>query len=268
MEKQKYGKTIVYYDEINDDFSDIKIETKPVPHDFNYLPRNIFFLIGSFLLTFFIAIPYFLLENAFRHHIKVYGRRKLKGIKSSFVLYGNHTSALDSWIPQVLISPFRKVYIIAHPDAVSTPLLKVLTVALGALPHPDTPKGHVNLMKSIAKILKRKRTAIAVYPEAHIWPYYTKIRPFAVTSFKYASLNNVPCVPIVTIYKKPKGLFKQYHKPRMNIYIGDPIFPLSDLSATENASHMHKLTREFMESYAHQEDNVAFYNYVKGEKPN
>jgi 1-acyl-sn-glycerol-3-phosphate acyltransferase len=132
---------------------------------------------------------------------------------------------------------------------------------LGAWPLADTLKGTMRLLEAIQKMLGRHQV-IAIYPEAHIWPFYTKIRPFPATSFQYASRNGVPAVPIVTTYRHPRGLFAAYRKPLMDVHIGEPIYPLAMFDIKENALRMHAHTISFMRCYATDESNVALYEYV------
>ncbi|MFA5235852.1 MAG: lysophospholipid acyltransferase family protein [Bacilli bacterium] len=262
MKKPLYGQTIYYQDELNDDFANTSINAEKITSDYRYFIQNPFARLGSFLLLYLIAIPIINLMNWFRFGIRVHGRPHLRGIRTGYILYGNHTHHYDAFIPQAIIARPRKTYIIAHPDAVSIPFVKYLTKGLGAWPLPDTVKGTMRFLEAIERALKQKRV-IAVYPEAHIWPYYTKIRPYKATSFQYAARNLVPAVPMVTTFRRPKGCLKAYRKPLMDIHIGVPIYPDPTLTVKENAAMLHERTLAFMNEYASRPDNVAFYEYVK-----
>ena len=61
----------------------------------------------------------------------------------------------------------------------------------------------MNLIRALR--IKQKRT-VAVYPEVHIWPWYTGIRPFPAVSFAYPVKDGVPAVAFVTIYRKRKAV--------------------------------------------------------------
>jgi len=261
MKRVEYGKVVYYNDLLHDDFANTNINAEKIADDYQYFIKHPLARLGSFLLLYLIAIPFLTLANFFVFHIRVYGRRHLRKIKTGYILYGNHTAHYDAFIPQALITRCRKTYIIAHPDAVSIPFIKYLTKALGAWPLPDTVKSAMRFLEAVSIALKRKKV-IAVYPEAHIWPFYTGIRPFPPTSFQYASRNNVPAVPMVTTYRHPKGPFKRYKTPRMDIHIGTPIYPDPNLTNKENAILMHDQTMTFMKSYADQADNVSLYQYL------
>ena len=60
-----------------------------------------------------------------------------------------------------------------------------LVEMLAAIPIPSNVAGMKNFLTTIQKKIDKK-SSITIYPEAHIWPYYTKIRPFKDVSFKYS----------------------------------------------------------------------------------
>lgn len=55
---------------------------------------------------------------------------------------------------------------------------------LGAIPVPGNKTAMKRFLEAIQKRIEQK-SSITIYPEAHIWPYYTKIRPFKDVSFQY-----------------------------------------------------------------------------------
>ena len=67
--------------------------------------------------------------------------------------------------------------------------------------HFKSPYKLLTIFNAIDQIVADKKT-ILIYPEAHIWPYYTKIRPFPSTSFRYPIKFNVPSFSITTTYQK------------------------------------------------------------------
>ena len=68
-------------------------------------------------------------------------------------------------------------YIIVHPNNVSMPVLGKITPSLGALPIPDELSAYKNFLNAIETRIAEGHSVV-VYPEAHIWPYYTKIRNY------------------------------------------------------------------------------------------
>lgn len=69
-----------------------------------------------------------------------------------------------------------------------------------------------------------------IYPEAHIWPYYTDIRNFKPDSFMYPVENNKPVFCFTNVYKKRK--FSK--RPKVVTYVDGPFYPYDDLSKREN----------------------------------
>ena len=64
-----------------------------------------------------------------------------------------------------------------------------------------------------------------IYPEAHIWPFYTKIRPFTESSFRYPIQNKCPVMCFTNTYQKRK-LGK---KAKIVTYIDGPFYADSSL---------------------------------------
>ena len=95
-------------------------------------------------------------------------------------MYGNHTQPFaDTFIPSRINYPKRNFFIV-NPENVSMKFLGNIVQMLGAIPIPTTTKAMPNFLDSINKKID-KNYSITIYPEAHIWPYYTKIRPFALS---------------------------------------------------------------------------------------
>nr|MCR5154277.1 hypothetical protein [Lachnospiraceae bacterium] len=221
MGKREDGKKIIYYkDELNDEFSEAVINAKTIDEDYDYVGgfgRSL----GRFFLYKCFARPFafIYLKLAFGH--KIVGKRKLKAVKKGgYFIYANHTNPVpDAFIPSMVAFP-KSVAVIVHPANVSMPVLGKITPCLGALPLPDTIGAAKNFSKAISHFYK-KNFAIMIYPEAHIWPYYTKIRPFNEKSFGYPVSENAPVFCFTNTYQK-RRFFKN---PRMVTYINGPFYP-------------------------------------------
>lgn len=104
--------------------------------------------------------------------------------KTGFFLYGNHTNAIaDAFIPTML-NWLSGVHVIVHANNVSIPFLGRITPCLGAVSLSDDKAAMKNFNKEIEHLIEDKQ-CITIYPEAHIWSYYTKIRNFKDSSFRY-----------------------------------------------------------------------------------
>lgn len=265
MKKVVYGQKLYYNDERNDDFTDYKAPLdRPVDKTYRYESRNPFFRFFSFVLYYLIAVPVLWIICLFANGIRVKGRKNLRSVKGGCVIYSNHVHTLDCAFALVCAAAPRRCYIVCNPDAVHMPVVRHIVKMLGALPVPDDFAAFKNFTKAVDNNLKKGRTLV-VMPEAHIWPYYTGIRPFSSTSFSYAAKNNVPAVPVCVVFRKPKGPFKKYLKPRATIKVGKPVYPEENLSVKANASAMRDAVYDFMvEASRHNE--TALYDYIKTEK--
>lgn len=262
----KKDRVLYYNDELNDDF--VKAKTNldvTIDENYEYLINGYLRKFLSFLIYHFIAFPLLFLEGKIFRGIKVVGKKNLKSVKKNgYIMYCNHTDYKDAYLGHVFISHPKRTYIIANKDAVSIYFIRRLVKDLGALPVPETLQAYKNFNQAISKVLKDKK-CIMIYPEAHIWPYYTKIRPFPVTSFRYCASNNVPCVPVAMTYQKRKGLFMKYKKPRQVVYIGKPMFPSQDLSIKDNANNLRNYTYDFMDKTTSEHSTYEYIKYVKKE---
>lgn len=263
MPKTK-SKTYYYQDLLHDDFSGTQIKQVPIDENYKFLRRGFFFRIGAFILTFLIALPILWLILKCKHGVKVKNRKVLKKVKGkAYFLYGNHTQSADSYIPQVAINPGRKTFVLSNPDATSIKGLKTIVEMLGAIPLPDPLKNFKaskNFLKALDYYVKHKKV-IAIYPEAHIWPYYTGIRPFLSNSFVYPVNYNAPVIAMVTTYKE-RRLRKT---PRMIITLSEVFYPDSNISKSEAREKLRESVYSFMVNHASKSDNFAYNTYLKKE---
>ena len=112
--------------------------------------------------------------------------------------------------------------------------------------------------------VNKKRQYVLIYPEAHIWPYYTKVRSFRDGSFNYPAKSNAPVLPVVTTFRKP--LIGKV--PRQTLYILDPIFPLEGKTVNENKEYLYKETLKAMQELANEVPQYEYIKYVKKEENN
>lgn len=258
--KYHYGDEIIYHDELNDDFETTNLKRVNIPENYKYIKTNKFFRFFSFIIYYGIATPILWLFSK-ACGVKVKGKENLKFIrKGECFLYSNHTSFLDVFDITVLVSTFKKVNILGYSDSLSRPFLKHITTILGYLPIPDSPKTFREFQNSINYYVNEKKNNILIYPEAHIRPYYTKIRPFLSASFKYPAKMNKPAVPITACYRKSK-ISK---KAKITLYVGAPIFPKSDLSVNENKEYLRNECYRVMSETAEKYSNYEYVKYKKG----
>lgn len=233
MKKVKWGKKRYYTDFKDDSFmKTIVLKEKKIKNDYKYIPKSFTIRLLRNLFYYLIAAPILWIFGKIKYRIKVVGKKNLKKVKGGAILIGNHSNAADGVFASVFVAFPKKNYFITNKDAVQVILGKYFTKALGALPLPDEPRGLVNLSNAVETLVK-KGNYVTIYPEATIWPYYTKLRPLAPATFHYAIKSEVPVVPFAVTYRYAKGKNYLKKKPRVNITILEPIYPDKNLSGIE-----------------------------------
>lgn len=255
----KKNKTIYYTDDYNVDLQTTK-GAKRIKLDENYefIRKKTSEKIISFILYYLVAHPILSLFCICRG-TTFKNKKNLKELKDKgYFIYANHISNMD----MIMINSFliwnKRVNILGYSDSLSIPVVKHLVKPLGFIPLGDSLKTQVNMMNCFDYYIKKKQ-AILIFPEAHIWPYYTKIRDFPCGSFHYPSKTNAPVVPIVSIMQK--RLFK-WRKPRIKLVIGTPIYPDETKSVKENKEYLHDECLKQMKEISSQYKQFEFYNYV------
>ncbi len=244
--KCKKRPLIIYHDEKNEEFSTAVIEPKKIDGSYKYDRSSGLCAVPRFFWYRMVAIPlaHCYLKTKFRH--KIIGKEKLKDFKKcGKFIYGNHTQpTADALIP-TFVDSLHGPYVIVHANNVSMPYLGRVTPYMGALPLPDD----MAATRSFAEIIKKRieqGKSVVIYPEAHIWPYYTKIRPFGEESFMYPVKHNTPVFCFTNTYQR-KG--KRAH-PQMVTYIDGPFYPDSECSPREARRKLREQVYEAMCSRA------------------
>lgn len=248
-------KTYYYHDLLNDDFASTKIKSKKLPSNYRYINRNPLYLCGENILrTVAYPITLIMLKCAYLVHYK--NKKVLKKARGvGYFLYGNHTNyILDAYNPSILSFP-RKAHIVVNDDAVSIRGLGTVVKMLGAIPVPSSFSGMENYLESVKKLIKMKRI-IAIYPEAHIWPYYTDIRPFGTDSFHYPVENKAPSFTLTNVYKK--RLLPLSKRPKVVTYIDGPFYIDESL---EKKDAILKLRNEIYSQMKRRVDENKKYSY-------
>ena len=260
------ARKIVYYeDALRDDFADDGLEAKPVPADFPFVRRGPLWLLWESFLYWGVAAPVIRLIGYVGYGLKIKNRGVLGRLRGTgYFLYGNHTQTMmDAFTPSIAAFP-RHVHIITGSEAVSTPFLQCLVQALGGIPLPGTIGGFRPFAEALHLRITQKRV-VTVYPEAHIWPWYTGIRPFPDGSFVYPLRENVPVVAFVTTYRR-RRLFRNL-PPCLTVTLSEPFYPDPALPPREAKKKLRDEVYEFMCRTAADPDNYAYREYRRKPDP-
>lgn len=261
MKNTDYGpiKTVYYTDERNDEFSAPVIQAKTIGEAYDYTPGGLGWKIRRFLAYRVIAMPIawayckIVLHSSFRN------RAALKQVPGGCFVYANHTQqTADAFIPNLALFP-RDVYMVVHPDNVSMPFLGRVTPYLGALPLPSNLKA-MRHFKEALKTRIGQGACVMVYPEAHIWPYYTGIRDFPATSMKYPVELKVPSFTLTTTYHRRRF----GRKPRAVTWLEGPFYPDESLPPRQQPVELRNRIYETMKARSRDSD-YEYIRYVKKE---
>lgn len=255
MEKNK----TYYYKSYNDDFVESKNQNYKLKENYKWIKDNILYRLCSGVL-YFLAYIFGFFYCKFGLHVKVKNRKILKKYKKQgYFLYGNHTQPIgDVFIPAYVCNN-KRIYTVVSQANLGVSVIGPMLPMLGALPIPDSIKDTKKLLDAIIKRIEQKK-CVVIYPEAHVWPYYTKIRPFSTTAFKFPVDCNVASFSMTTTYYKRR--FGK--KPGIIVYIDGPFIPNDNLTKKENEK---RICQEIYQSMVDRSNNST-YEYIKykGEK--
>lgn len=254
-------KTVYYTDPRNDEFAGDHITPKTIDGSYRYVNDSLWWRAHRFVAYRLVAMPIAFAYCKVALHSTFRNRKLLRQAKGTgCFVYGNHTQQIgDPFLPNLMLCP-RSVYMIVHPNNVSMPVLGRLTPFLGALPLPSDRKAMENFREAIRTRIRQKNV-IMVYPEAHIWPYYTGIRDFPATSMKFPVELDVPSFALTTTYRKRRF----GSKPRTVTYLDGPFYPDPDLPPRARAQALRDQIYEAMVARSRESD-CEYIRYVRKEE--
>lgn len=257
-------KRVFYYENEEDDPIKTKEQEKKVevklPEDYEFIPKNPFKKLYSALMfrIFWIFGQWY--ERRY-WQAKFYGREKLKKAKGKgYLIYANHTNPFhDVFGPGIAAD--RRIFTIISPVNLLLPGIGKILPAIGGIPLGTSPKTKKGFHDAVDKRLKQGKCMV-IYPEAHVWPYATKIRKFPAgnRSFMYATRNNLPIFTMTTTYHRRENSKKDI--PRMDIYIDGPFYPDSSKTEEENRTILAKKAYDSMVKYS-KKSSYEYFKYIK-----
>ncbi|HJJ05033.1 MAG TPA: 1-acyl-sn-glycerol-3-phosphate acyltransferase [Clostridiaceae bacterium] len=252
-------KTIYYKDELNDEFSKAKITPRKIDENYVYIHKNPFWNITSYILQNILSMPIKILYSKIKFRIKYVGKEKLKKYKKEgYFIYVNHTQAFaDTFLPSIANYPKRNFFIV-NPENVSIKFLGNSVQMLGAIPIPANKKAMSNFLKAVKNRVD-KGYSVTIYPEAHIWPYYTKIRNFRSVSFKYPIQFSKPAFCMTNTYQ---SYGKDNNKIRIITYIDGPFFPNKNIPLKDQKQDLRNRIYECMVKRS-ENSNIEYIKYEK-----
>ena len=252
---------VFYYTSEEDDPIKTDEQEKKVnvglPEGYEFIPKNPFVRLYSATLFLIFKIFGQYYERGY-WQTKFYGREKFKKAKGKgYLIYANHTNPFhDVFGPGIAAD--RRIFTIISPVNLKIPGIGKFLPMIGGLPLGKSPEEKQAFNEAVDKRLAQKKV-IVIYPEAHVWPYYTGIKKFPAgdRSFKYATRNNLPIFTMTTTYHRRKN--NKRDLPRMDVYIDGPFYPDPKKTEKENRADLAKKAYESMVKWSKKSD----YNYFK-----
>ncbi|OJF77241.1 MAG: hypothetical protein BKP49_03680 [Treponema sp. CETP13] len=220
---QKLEKKIYFYtDPLNDEFSGIKRTPPAIDHTYKYERKNLFYRIGTFFVYRIVMKLVAKVYSKLKFRVQFVNGELLKKYNGeSIFVFGNHTNVPHDAYAINALSFTKNISFLVSPENVAVPGTRLFMSMVGSIPVPNKLSGMRNFTKCIENICKnpgRKGRIIVVYPEAHIWPYYTKIRPFTDQSFQYPIQFGSKVFAMTTTYQPRKNS----DKVNVTVYVDGP----------------------------------------------
>lgn len=259
---------IFYYENEEDDPIETKEQENKIevglPKDYQFIPKNPFTrLYGSILYRGFKLFGQYYERGYWQ--ARFHGREKLKKARGKgYVIYANHTNPFhDVFGPAIAAD--RRIFTIINPVNLLVPGIGKYLPLIGGLPLGKSKEEKAAFNEAVDKRLAQKN-CLVIYPEAHVWPFATKIRKFPAgdRSFKYAVRNNLPIFTMTTTYHRRKDK-KRGDLPRMDIYIDGPFFPDPKKSEDENRAMLAREAYDSMQKMS-KHNSYEYFKYIKKDK--
>ena len=245
-------------DPIKTDEQEKKVEVG-LPEGYEFIPKNPFVKLYSAVLFRIFKLFGQYYERGY-WQAKFYGREKLKKARGKgYVIYANHTNPFHDVFGPALAAD-RRIFTIISPVNLKIPGIGKVLPYIGGLPLGKTKEEKQAFNDAVDERLKQKKVLV-IYPEAHVWPYATKIRKFPAgdKSFKYAVRNNLPIFTMTTTYHKRKDK-KRGDLPKMDVYVDGPFWPDAKLSEEENRAKLAKEAYDSMVKYS-KKSSYEYFQY-------
>lgn len=208
-------KRIRYYETYTDDFFDDG-GSYSFPENYKWIRRDFLSRVASAVI-YALALIFSNIYCRLFLRVRIKGAGKVRRHKGGFFVYANHTQPIgDVFDPALACFP-KRIYVIVSKANLALPVIGKLLPYLGALPIPDTLDG----MRRFGSAVKTRVDGghpVVVYPEAHLWDYYTKIRPFPDSAFSFPVRNDKDVFCMTTTYQS-RGEGK---RPRITLYVDGP----------------------------------------------
>ena len=239
------GKRKYFYHHLTDDLIVSLNQDYHLPNSYAIFPKSLSGKIWSKFvrpLGYLISMVYINLIL----RVRIIGKEKLQATNDQgYFIYGNHTQTFGDVVLPLSIVPAKKYYAIAAQSNWGIPVLGKLVLPYFGLPVGENIEQSAKLIKAITTVIKTKKVVV-IYPESHVWPYYTKIRPFPVNSMHFPVALDSASFTMTTTYSRPKW----GKKPQITVYIDGPFYPDKRLTKKQAQEKLHQQVYQTMQKRA------------------
>lgn len=95
---------------------------------------------------------------------------------------------------------------------------------------------------------------MTIFPEAHVWPYYTGIRPFGEAAFHYPVATGKPVYTMTVTYQRRRWS----RRPRITVFVDGPLRPDATLTRKAQQAQLAELVTQQMR----QRSAASTYSYI------
>ena len=248
-----YGNRIRYYHSYSDDFVESSDQDFRLPEGFRWTHRNPAYRAVSWAVLLFahlIGIVYVrVILRARIVNRKVLDEDRSRGL----VLYCNHTQVIGDPIVPAIALGTRRMRTIVSPANLGIPVLGRLLPMLGAMPIPKGMRPMRRFVDALSEELAHG-SGVVVFPEAHLWPYCTKVRPLPEEAFSLPVVNEVPVYCMTTTYQRRRF----GRRPRRTYYVDGPFFSDGSLGRHQRRRELRDRVYETMR----ERSRLSTYAYV------
>lgn len=251
------GQHKYYYHHLTDDLVDSHNQDYLLPENYAIFPTSCAGKLWSVIVRpigHLISLVYIRLVR----HVRIVGKEKLKTMTDQgYFIYGNHTQAFGDAVLPLCLLPAKNYYAIAAQANWGIPILGKLALPYFGLPTGKNIAESGKLIAAVAQVIHQKKTVV-IFPEAHVWPYYTKIRPFSSTSMHFPVALKAASFAMTTTYSPPKW----GKRPHTTVFIDGPFYPDQQLKQKQQQQKLHDQLLTAMQERA----TLSNYQYCDYQK--
>ncbi|MFC6170568.1 lysophospholipid acyltransferase family protein [Loigolactobacillus jiayinensis] len=243
-----------YYHSFTDDFVASQQQNYTLATDYSWEPQGKLFYFTAFIVTFLTKVFSWFYRYCWARPTIVNGQL-LHDYPAGCFLYGNHTQPQgDVFIPFSLLR-HKPLNFLVSPANLGIPLLGHWLPYGGALPIPNTLHQLGRFQAAVYQRIAAKQ-CVVVYPEAHVWPYYTQIRPLPLAAFHYPIGTQAASFCMTTTYQKRRWR----KRPHITLYLDGPFYPQAGLPAKQQQIQLRDEIAACMQKRS-RASNVAYIQY-------